>query len=62
MVIINRYSVKFNHLGRSYDSIHPRDSLNFPTKSGLVKLLNTTLKPEVWLALVSWISEVQDSY
>ena len=43
-----------HQLGRREDSIYLNDSLTGPIKSGLMKLLNTKMKPKEWLVVVSW--------
>ena len=49
-------------LGIRYDSIYLHELFTGSIKSGLGKLLNTTMRPQAWLFVESWNMEVPDRF
>ena len=54
MIRWDRHSVKFTNLVRRDNIIDLQDSGTVPIKSGLRKLMNTTIWTEAWLVIISW--------
>ena len=48
--------------GSRDDNIYLQDSMNGPIKSGLGNLMYTTMRPEVWLVVVSCNTQVQEIF